>query len=95
MDGPLYRATFTLSAELAVEIAQVARILGVSQSALVEHVLGGPLGKLALDLSLRMTPGAGVESVPPKRRRGRSSGLTDEIIEAALAATRDPRELGF
>lgn len=91
-DKTFYRATLSLPADLAVELADTARLLGVSQSALVTHILRGPLGALALRLSVSGMPNATPD--PVKRRRGRKpTQLVDEIVRAALDAADHPIDL--
>jgi len=88
----MYRTTLSLPADLAVDLATAARELRVSQSALVTHILQGPLGALALRLSMQ-----NLNATPSKRRRrsGRSTALMDDIIRTALDASDHPMDLGL
>lgn len=89
MDDRTYRCSFSLPASLALEISQTARTLGVSQSALVAHILASPLAQLALYLSY----GADVEQDSAAdggrvlRLRGESRDVVEKLISEAVAAS--------
>ncbi len=77
------RCTFSLPAELALEIAETARALNVSQSALVAQVLAGPLGRLAMYLSVANP----LPSDRALRRRGESREVIEKLISDAIASS--------
>lgn len=80
---PSFRCTFSLPAELAAEISQSAQALGVSQSALVTEVLSGPLGRLAMYLSLSNPQPSDVAL----RRRGESRAVLEQLVRDAISAS--------
>lgn len=87
-DPTTYRATFSLPAELAMQISEVAAGLRITQSALVSHLLAGPLGQLAIHLTLAVN-----SSAPDEVEARRRSAHVSQLIEDALAESAQQRFL--
>ena len=82
----LYRCTFTLPPAMALALAEVAKALGISQSAIVAYVLEEPVARLAAMLA----DGVSGRGDVAMRSSGRSAELVREIIREALAAAPEP-----
>lgn len=77
--GLRYRATFSLPAQLAKDIARLARRMGVSQSALLAELLAAPIAAM-LEV-VETIPEAGATPADVKRARGKSVALIREAVQ--------------
>lgn len=77
----MYRATFSFPAPLATDISQLAKRLGVSQSALLTELLAEPV-RVMLDVVSEI-PQVGVTPDHVKRARGKSAELVRHAVQNA------------
>jgi hypothetical protein len=79
-----YRATFTLPRELAKDLNHVAKMLGLSQSALLVQLLEQPMADL-----VRLVQTIPPDAAPPeaaRRLRTDSATRIREVVQDALRA---------
>lgn len=79
-----FRCSFTLPRDLAVDIAWVAKRMGVSQSAMLAHILTEPISDIRS--LLETIPDTEVQPGEARRFRGASADLVAKRIDEALAA---------
>jgi hypothetical protein len=79
---PHYRATFSLPAPLAKDLNEVAKRMGVSQSALLSELLAGPIA--AMREVMDQLPAIGASGDDVKRARGKSVDLIRGAVREAM-----------
>jgi hypothetical protein len=80
---PYYRATFSLPAQLAKDIARLSKRLGVSQSAFLSELLKDPIAAM-LDI-IDELPQAGATPDDLKRAKGKSKVYIEQIVQEATS----------
>lgn len=84
-----FRCSFSLPRQLARDIADVARHLHVTQSALLALLLADPMRRLVkLTALLPPTPGD-VSPDTARRLRGASADLIRDVLQQAIDASQD------
>jgi hypothetical protein len=82
-----FRCSFTLPVDLATDLSDVAKSLGISQSSLVTHILHHPLTQLAMRVSV-FDPVESDTTEGSKRTlrlRGASAEQIETLIRQALS----------
>jgi len=83
MAEPFYRASFTLPADIAVTLANVAKRAGCSQSAVLSVVLGDLLPYLSLGLDV-----SDADLGSARRFTGSSAPVLRDLLRQALQSGR-------